>query len=249
MRDATAVVVVVDDDQAILRAVSRMLDTERLRVFTFSSAQEFLDEGAMPHPDCLLLDIRMPDFDGLDLIRVVRATGGETPAVFMTATGRVATVVEAMKEGAEDLLVKPFTAAELVRAIDHALESGGATRAKRRTLAGAWRLLHRLTPREAEVCALVACGLLNKRVAAVIGTTEKTVKVHRGRVMHKLGVSSVAELVRLVDMVLGDAACTMVNLGDVTLDRPDEANILIDVITRRRATAEQGARGELSSVD
>jgi FixJ family two-component response regulator len=237
MRDDTAVVVVVDDDEAILRAVARMLDTERLRVFTFSSAQEFLDEGAMPHPDCLLLDIRMPDFDGLDLIRVVRATGGETPAVFMTATGHIATVVEAMREGAEDLLVKPFTAAELVRAIDHALESGGATRAKRRTLADAWRLLHRLTPREAEVCALVACGLLNKRVAAVIGTTEKTVKVHRGRVMHKLGVSSVAELVRLVEMVFGDATCTTVNLDDVTLERPDEANILIDVITRRRATA------------
>jgi FixJ family two-component response regulator len=128
MRDGTAVVVVVDDDKAILRAVARMLDTERLRVFTFSSAQEFLDESRMPHPDCLLLDIRMPDFDGLDLIRVVRATRGETPAVFMTATGRVATVVEAMREGAEDLLVKPFTAAELMHAIEHALESGGATR-------------------------------------------------------------------------------------------------------------------------
>jgi FixJ family two-component response regulator len=237
MRDGTAVVVVVDDDKAILRAVARMLDTERLRVFTFSSAQEFLDESRIPHPDCLLLDIRMPDFDGLDLIRVVRATGGETPAVFMTATGRVATVVEAMREGAEDLLVKPFTAAELMHAIEHALESGGATRTKRRTLAGAWRLLHRLTPREAEVCALVSCGLLNKRVAAAIGTTEKTVKVHRGRVMHKLGVNSVAELVRLVDMVLSDAACTMVNLDDVTIKRPYEANILIDVITRRRATA------------
>jgi hypothetical protein len=94
-----------------------------------------------------------------------------------------------------------------------------------------------LTPREAEVCALVSCGLLNKRVAAAIGTTEKTVKVHRGRVMHKLGVNSVAELVRLVDMVLSDAACTMVNLDDVTIKRPYEANILIDVITRRRATA------------
>jgi FixJ family two-component response regulator len=237
MRDGTAVVAVVDDDEAILRAVARMLDTERLRVFTFSSAQEFLDEGAMPHPDCLLLDIRMPDFDGLDLMRAVRATGGETPTVFMTATGHVATVVEAMRESAEDLLVKPFTAAELMHAIDHALESGGATRTKRRMLAGAWRLLHRLTPREAEVCALVACGLLNKRVAALIGTTEKTVKVHRGRVMHKLGVTSVAELVRLVDMVLGDAALTMVILDDVTLKRPYEANILIDVITRRRATA------------
>jgi FixJ family two-component response regulator len=142
-----------------------------------------------------------------------------------------------MKEGAEDLLVKPFTAVELVSAIDHALESGEEMREKRRTLANAWRLLHRLTPREAEVCALVACGLLNKRVAAIIGTTEKTVKVHRGRVMHKLGLTSVTELVRLVDMVLGDAACTAVNLDDATLERPYAANILIDVITRRQAAA------------
>jgi FixJ family two-component response regulator len=238
VRDAAAVVAVVDDDKAILRAVSRMLEAEHLRVFTFSSAREFLDNGDMPHPDCLLLDIRMPDVDGLDLIRAMRATGGETPAVFMTATGRVATVVEAMKEdGAEDMLVKPFTAVELVRAIDHALESGAETREKRRALAGAWRRFQRLTPREAEVCALVACGLLNKRVAAIIGTTEKTVKVHRGRVMHKLGVTSVTELVRLVDLVLGDAACAVVNLDDVTLERPDAANILIDVTTRRRATA------------
>ena len=161
----------------------------------------------MPHPDCILMDIRMPDVDGLALFRTLRSGHDEAPAIFMTGTGHIPTVVEAMKEGALDLLAKPFSAADLMQAIGRAVETSGHTRDRQRLLADEWHLLSRLTPREAEVCALVTCGLLNKRVAAIIGTTEKTVKVHRGRVTHKLGASSVAELVRLVDAVMLEASC------------------------------------------
>jgi FixJ family two-component response regulator len=241
MRDGTVTVVVIDDDEAILRGVARMLDAEHFRVRTYQSARDFLDEPDLPNPDCILVDIRMPDLDGLELFRTMRAGGGEPPAVFMTGSGHVPTVVEAMREGALDLLAKPFTKEMLMTAIGRAVESSGHARDRRRSLADVWRLMQRLTPREAEVCALVACGLLNKRVAGIIGTTEKTVKVHRGRVTHKLGATSVAELVRLVDAVLAEADCTALHLDDGVFERPQAANIIIDVVMRQRAmTATSG---------
>jgi len=246
MRDGTVTVVVIDDDEAILRGVARMLDAEHFRVRTYQNARDFLDEPDLPNPDCILVDIRMPDLDGLELFRTMRAGGAEPPAVFMTGSGHVPTVVEAMREGALDLLAKPFTEEMLMSAIGRAVESSGQTRDRRRTLADVWRLMQRLTPREAEVCALVACGLLNKRVAGIIGTTEKTVKVHRGRVTHKLGATSVAELVRLVDAVLAEADCTAIHLDGTVIERPQAANIIIDVVTRHRAATPPSG---LDSVD
>jgi DNA-binding CsgD family transcriptional regulator len=155
----------------------------------------------------------------------------------MTATGHIPTVVEAMKEGAIDLLAKPFSAAELAAAVARATESDRRAHDTRRALVELWRRLERLTPREAEVCALVACGLLNKRVAALIGTKEKTVKVHRGRVMKKLNVSSVAELVRFVESVLAEAERKLIKLDGVDVTRPPIADILIDVTARGRDQA------------
>lgn len=227
-------VVVIDDDEAICRAVSRMLGAEGYRVRAFTSARAYLDEGDATMPACVLVDIRMPDVDGLALIRAMRATGGDIATIVMTGTGHIPTVVEAMKEGAVDLLAKPFTTADLNAAIDRAMATARRTREEHHALADLWRTFEQLTPREAEVCALVACGLLNKRIAALIGTKEKTVKVHRGRVMQKLHVASVAELVRLVDGLRGNAARRLIRSGGVDVVRPRVADIIIDVVAKER---------------
>lgn len=234
MRDDEPLVVVIDDDEAICRAVSRVLGAEGYRVRTYTSARDYLDESDASMPACVLVDIRMPDLDGLSLIRAMRATGGEVAAVVMTAIGHIPTVVEAMKEGAVDLLAKPFSASDLTAAIERATATAVRTRDEQQVLADLWSTFQQLTPREAEVCALVACGLLNKRIAALIGTKEKTVKVHRGRVMQKLHVSSVAELVRLVDGLLGSASRTMMRVDSIDIVRPRAATVVIDVITKER---------------
>lgn len=234
MHDDAPLIAVVDDDDAICRAVSRMLEAEGYRVRTYTTARDYLDDRDEATPSCVLVDIRMPGFDGLELFRTLRGSGSDVPAVFMTATGDISTVVEAMKEGALDLLAKPFTAADLSAAIKRAAESDRRTHGDRRALADVWRRLERLTPREAEVCALVACGLLNKRIAALIGTKEKTVKVHRGRVMRKLNVSSVAELVRFVESVLAEADRRIIRLDGVDIHRPPIADVLVSVTTRER---------------
>ena len=237
MLDDSPLIVVVDDDEAICRSVSRMLGAEGYRVRAYTTARDYLDDRDEASPSCALVDIRMPDVDGLTLIRALRGSGSDVPTVFMTATGHIPTVVEAMKEGAIDLLAKPFSAAELAAAVARATESDRRTHDNRRALVELWRRLERLTPREAEVCALVACGLLNKRVAALIGTKEKTVKVHRGRVMKKLNVSSVAELVRFVESVLAEAKRKLIKLDGVDVTRPPIADILIDVTARGRDQA------------
>jgi FixJ family two-component response regulator len=237
MHEDAPLVVVVDDDEAICRSVTRLLDAEGYRVRAYTTARDYLDDHDEASPSCALVDIRMPDVDGLALIRALRGTGNDVPTVFMTATGHIPTVVEAMKEGAHDLLAKPFTAEDLSAAIKRATESDRRTHDDRRALVERWRRLERLTPREAEVCALVACGLLNKRIAALIGTKEKTVKVHRGRVMKKLNVSSVAELVRFVESVLAEAERKLIKLDGVEIGRPAIADILIDVTARGREQA------------
>ena len=145
----------------------------------------------------------MPDLDGLSMYQEERSEGYEVPTVFVTGCVDVRTAVRAMKDGALDLLEKPVDESVLLATIQAAMERSRVLRAERDDIASVWRRLDLLTPREAEICALVASGRLNKQIAALIGTTEKTVKVHRARVMAKLNVTSVAGLVRLVDRVLG----------------------------------------------
>jgi FixJ family two-component response regulator len=235
-----ALVAVIDDDEAICGSVARLLSTQGYRVQTYTNPREYLEESDAISPACVLVDLRMPDLDGLSLFRATRAGGVEVPTIFMTASGDVPVIVEAMKEGAIDLLAKPFTASALSEAVHRATESAGRTNRDRRAIATVWRAAERLTPREAEVCGLVACGLLNKRVAAIIGTKEKTVKVHRGRVMQKLGVSSLASLVRLVDTLVVDADRTSMRLDGLEIPRPRSAEIIVDVVARER-TASQTA--------
>src|SRR5262245_39495565 len=234
MRDDAPLVVVVDDDEAICRSVARMLGAEGYRVRSYTTARDYLDARDEATPSCALVDIRMPDVDGLALMRALRGSGSEVPTVFMTGIGHIPTVVEAMKEGAVDLLAKPFTAEDLAAAVARATESDRRTHDDRQALAERWHRLEQLTPREAEVCGLVACGLLNKRIAALIGTKEKTVKVHRGRVMQKLHVASVAELVRLVDELRASAPRTLIRLDGLDVIRPRAADIIIDVVARER---------------
>jgi len=237
MRDDAPLVAVIDDDEATCRAVARFLGTEGYRVRTYTTAREYLDETDVASPACVLVDIRMPGLNGLDLIRTMRSAGGDVPAVFMTAAGDIPTVVEAMKEGALDLLAKPFSGATLSGAIATATHSGRRVREERRALAEVWHRLERLTPREAEVCALVACGLLNKRVAARIGTKEKTVKVHRGRVMQKLNLSSLAELIRLVDTAFAERTRHSFKLDGADVLRPHTVDIIIDILSHGRDAA------------
>jgi FixJ family two-component response regulator len=240
MRDDAPLVAVIDDDEATCRAVARYLAAEGYRVRTYTTAREYLDETDAASPACVLVDIRMPGLDGLDLVRTMRGDGGEVPTVFMTGTGHIPTVVEAMKEGALDLLAKPFSATTLSAAIAAATDSGRRMRDERRALTEVWHRLARLTPREAEVCAFVACGLLNKRVAARIGTKEKTVKVHRGRVMQKLQLSSLAELIRLVDMVQAERARHAIKLDGVDVLRPRTVDIIIDILSHERGASATG---------
>jgi len=198
-------VAVVDDDEPMCKALERSLRGHGFRVRTFTSALRYLNERAALDPQCVVADINMPEIDGVGMHRAARASGHDVPTVFITGRTDISTAVRAMKEGALDLLEKPVEEAVLLRTVRRAIARSSAQRVAQGELAVVWRALDLLTPREAEVCALVASGRRNKQIAALIGTTEKTVKVHRGRVMQKLGLDSIADLVRLVDRVRGDA--------------------------------------------
>jgi len=198
-------IVVVDDDEGTCRALARSLSCNGYRVRTYTRAREYLAERDQLDAACVLADINMPELDGLSMYEEERSEGYEVPTVFVTGCVDVRTAVRAMKDGALDLLEKPVDESVLLATIEAAIQRSRALRAEREDIASVWRHLDLLTPREAEICALVASGRLNKQIAALIGTTEKTVKVHRARVMAKLGVSSVAGLVRLVDRVLASS--------------------------------------------
>jgi FixJ family two-component response regulator len=168
-------------------------------VEAFASAPEFLARGPHDGPGCLVVDLRMPAMTGLELQEALERAGHAIPIVFISGHANVPASVTAMKAGAIDFLTKPVDDRRLLEAVEQALVRDAAARADRAAVDAARARMARLTPRERQVCALVATGLLNKQIAAELGASEKTIKVHRGRVMEKLGVGSVAELVRLVD--------------------------------------------------
>lgn len=194
-------VFIIDDDQGILDALNRFLRTAGYETKAYSSPQAFLEEHDPSMPGCVVLDLSMPRMNGLAVQRELVTRGTERPIIFLSGRGTVPASVEAMKAGAVDFLPKPLKGDELLSAIKVAEERDlvRLQRAAERKAAG--KLIDKLTPREKEVMELVVQGHLNKNIAALIGTTEKTVKAHRGRVMHKIGVRSVAELVRLTNKV------------------------------------------------
>ena len=194
-----AVVHVVDDDPQLRSAISRLLRSYDLRVETYESALDFLKRIPKPGPGCLVLDLSMPDMDGLQLQELLAARRHNLAVIFVTGAGDIPASVKAMKAGAIDFLTKPFEDQVLLDSVRKGIHRTGELRASAQQLEKDWVAFQSLTPREQEVCVLVAKGLLNKQIAFELGPTERTVKLHRGKVMSKLGVNSVADLVRLVE--------------------------------------------------
>ena len=194
-----ATVFVVDDDAAVRRSVERLIRTVGLDVLTFPSAQEFLEHGPPDGPACVVLDVRMPGLSGLDLQKKLTEAGFSVPIIIMTGHGTVPMSVRAMKAGAVDFLQKPFDEQVLLDAVSQALERDREGRKTEALRLQALRRMDTLTPREREVFELVVRGLLNKQVAAELGASEKTIKVHRARVMQKMEADSLADLVRMAE--------------------------------------------------
>ena len=193
------IVYVVDDDSSIRQALSSLLRSVGLRVETFGSARDFLSAPRAESPACLVLDVRLPDGSGLDLPDELRNLDVPLPIIYITGHGTIPMSVRAMKSGALEFLTKPFRDEDLLGAIKVALERDRQAKADRSEVTEARRRIERLTPREREVLELVVAGKMNKQIAAQLGTAEQTVKQHRGRVMRKLEVDSVADLVRVVE--------------------------------------------------
>ena len=193
------VVFVVDDDPSVRKGLTRVMTSAGYEVETFASARDFLARPPSKGPGCVVLDVRMPGLTGLDLQEALVGTGRQMPIVFITGHGDIAMGVKAMKGGAVDFLTKPFDVASLLEAIRRAVAKDVKDRGEEGRTAAVLARVTRLTPREIEVFALVVTGMLNKQIAGALGIGEKTVKVHRARVMEKMRAGSVAELVRLAD--------------------------------------------------
>ena len=195
---ANSVVFIVDDDESVRAGLTRILKSARLRTEAFPSAHAYLLRGAYDGPSCLLLDLQMPGLNGLELQETIARR--ETQIVFLTGHGDVSTCARAMKAGAIDFLTKPVDADDLLAAVSCALTRSAELRQERAERTAARARLNRLTPREFEVMQRVIAGMLNKQIADELGAAEKTIKIHRGRVMEKMSVISVAQLVRVAQM-------------------------------------------------
>ena len=199
MTGGKPVVYVVDDDPAVRKALERLMCSAGHNARTFTSALEFLNGKRLETPACLVLDINMPGLNGLELQEYLTDKEISLPIVFITGYGSVPESVKAMKAGAVDFLQKPFSDEDLLEAIARALDTNRRTRQDQEQLKQLRERLETLTPREYEVFRLVVTGMLNKQIAFELGTVEKTVKVHRARVMAKMGAQSLADLVRFAD--------------------------------------------------
>ncbi len=192
-------VFVIDDDAPVRKSLSRLLRSAGYSAETFSSAEEFLGREHFNGIGCLLLDVQMPGLSGMDLQKELKKADYRMPIIFVTGHGDIPMSVEAMKEGAVDFLTKPFEDKELLHAIENAIEKDRQTREEYNETLDIRRRIELLTPRENEILRYVIAGMLNKQIAYELKIAEKTVKIHRGRIMEKLCVDSVAGLVRLAE--------------------------------------------------
>jgi FixJ family two-component response regulator len=193
-----SLVFAIDDDKSVRKGLTRLLRSAGYKSEIFESASDFLEREQHTGPACVIVDVRMPGLNGMDLQETLIQSQREEQLIFITGHGDISMCVRAMKAGAVDFLSKPFREDELLQCVERALTRSSEQRRGSAERDDARRLLGLLTPREFEVMQLVTTGMLNKQIAAELGTAEKTVKVHRGRMMQKLCVTSVAELVRLV---------------------------------------------------
>jgi FixJ family two-component response regulator len=201
MSAARPTVFLVDDDASVRKALTRLIGSAGYDVKAFASARDFIFEPVNAAPACLVLDIRMPGLTGMDLQRQLNQANAILPIIFITGHGDVPTSVRAMKAGAADFLPKPVKEKDLLKAIEQALARCARERAEREEREEIQSRLDTLTPREREVLEHIVAGKLNKQVAYDLGTVEKTIKVHRARIMSKMGVDSLARLVHLADRV------------------------------------------------
>ena len=194
MMISTAMVFVIDDDASVRKSLKRLLDAAYYKVELFKSASEFLSRSAHAGPSCVIVDVRMPELNGIDFQKALIEGGREEQLVFITGHGDVPMCAKAMKAGAVDFLPKPFKSKQLLESVERSLTRSAEQRRRASEKTKARDLIERLTPREHEVMQLVATGMLNKQVGGELGMAEKTVKTHRAHVMQKLGITSVAEL-------------------------------------------------------
>ena len=194
-------VFVVDDDEDVRLSIVDLVRSAGLRAEAFATAQEFLRRERGEGPSCLVLDLQLPDTDGLDVQRELASCGDSMPIIFVTGHGDIPTTVRAMKSGAVEFLTKPFDGQHLLGVIHQALERDQVARQQEQELSKLKGRYATLTPREREVLALVVSGMLNKQIGAELGTKEITIKIHRGRIMRKMQAGSLAELVRMAGKV------------------------------------------------
>lgn len=206
MSSPNSLVFAIDDDPSVRKAVARLLRLAGYQSEIFESASDFLKREPHAGPACVIVDVRMPGINGMDLQESLIQHGREEQLVFITGHGDISMCAQAMKAGAVDFLSKPIRGDELLQCVDRALMRSAEQRQRSAERNRSQQLLDLLTPREFEVMQLVIRGLLNKQIAGELGTAEQTVKIHRGRVMRKLRVTSVAELVRLVQTAGGASA-------------------------------------------